>query len=70
VCGEGEKGFRGAESVFAGRDGQIIIRDRASNSELARWVVIADNDYAVVTPDGYYFSTRAGRVPKMISGCI
>lgn len=44
----------------AGRDGQIIIRERAGDSEVARWVVIADNDYAIVTPDGYYFSTRTG----------
>nr|MDQ3816488.1 caspase family protein [Acidobacteriota bacterium] len=44
----------------ASRDGQIIIRDGVNNSEVVRWIMVGDNDYVIVTPDGYYFSTRAG----------
>lgn len=44
----------------ASRDGQIIMRDNVSNAEIIRWIIIGENDYLIVTPDGYYFSTRAG----------
>jgi WD40 repeat protein/uncharacterized caspase-like protein len=44
----------------ASRDGQIIMRDAVSSAEIVRWVLIGEQDHLILTPEGYYYSTRAG----------